>query len=209
MKYVATLLITCLALFNAAYAADTKISVAAVTTPTETIKYATSSIIKELQAIPKGERNYEEVQRLIESYILPAIDQEKIAKLALGKHWRKATKAQRIAFIETFRDLQIRTYTGAFEAFDGQQFVFGDARFNKTGSRAIVKGEMVQPSGQRIPIDFKMFINKQKEWKIYDAVIAGLGMVTTYRQQLTDQLQRETLDEVIAGMQKEIKTAQR
>lgn len=209
MKYLATLLITCLTFFNIAHAADTKTSGAAVITPTETIQYATNSIIKELQAIPKEERNYEEVQRLIESYILPAIDQEKIAKLALGKHWRKATKTQRIAFIETFRDLQIRTYTGAFEAFDGQKFVFGDARFNKTGSRAIVKGEMVQPNGQIIPIDFKMFINKQKEWKIYDAVIAGLGMVTTYRQQLTDQLQRETLDEVIAGMQKEIKTAQR
>jgi ABC-type transporter MlaC component len=209
MKYLATLLITCLALFNTAYAADTKTSSATVTTPTETIKYATDAIIKELQAIPKEERNYKEVQRLIENYILPAIDQERIAKMALGKHWRKATKAQRIAFIDTFRDLQIRTYTGAFEAFDGQKFIFGDARFNKSGSRAIVKGEMVQPSGQRIPIDFKMFINKQKEWKIYDAVIAGLGMVTTYRQQLTDQLQRETLDEVIAGMEKEIKTAQR
>ena len=166
--------------------------------PTETIQNATSGLISELS----------QIQRLVESYILPAIDQEKIAKLALGKHWRKASEKQQQAFIKAFRDLQIRTYTGAFKSFDGQQFKFDDARFNKKGNRAIVKGEMLQPSGQAIPIDFKMFINKQKQWKIYDAVIAGLGMVKTYRQQLTAQLQKSTLDEIIDGMNADQKTAQ-
>jgi ABC-type transporter MlaC component len=40
-------------------------------------------------------------------------------------------------------------------------------------------------------------------------VIAGLGMVTTYRQQLSQQLQNESLDEVIASMRSQIQTAQR
>ena len=176
--------------------------------PTETIQNATSGLISELSQLKREERNQDQIQRLVESYILPAIDQEKIAKLALGKHWRKASEKQQQAFIKAFRDLQIRTYTGAFKSFDGQQFKFDDARFNKKGNRAIVKGEMLQPSGQAIPIDFKMFINKQKQWKIYDAVIAGLGMVKTYRQQLTAQLQRSTLDEIIDGMNADQKTAQ-
>lgn len=195
MKYLITLLIIVTGFISSAHSA----------TPTETIKVATSAIINELQRLPKEERTYPEVKRLVNNYILPTIDQEKIAKLTLGKHWRRATKEQRLEFINSFRDLQIRTYTGAFEAFDGQQFVFSDARFNKSGNRAIVKGEMIQPSGQRIPIDFKMFINKQKEWKVYDAVIAGLGMVTTYRQQLSQQLQNKDLDEVIADMKSQEK----
>lgn len=201
MKRLTTILILFLGFINSAYSASP--------TPTETIKYATDSIVGELQLIPKEERTYAEVQRLIKSYILPAIDQERIAKMALGKHWRKASKEQRIAFIDAFRDLQIRTYTGAFEAFDGQKFEFDDSRFNKTGTRAIVKGRMIQPNGQQIPIDFKMFINKQKEWKIYDAVIAGLGMVTTYRQQFSEQMQRQSLDEIISTMQQQLQTAQR
>jgi phospholipid transport system substrate-binding protein len=68
---------------------------------------------------------------------------------------------------------------------------------------------MIQPNGQRITIDFKLYVNKQQNWKIYDAVIAGLGMVTTYRQQLSQQLQNESLDEVIASMRSQIQTAQR
>jgi ABC-type transporter MlaC component len=172
-------------------------------------KNAISKVVSELKQIPVEERSATEVQRLVESYILPAIDQQRIAKLALGKHWKKASKGQKIAFIETFRDLQVRTYTGAFKAFNGQEFEFKAAKFNKSGKKAIVKGHMTQPSGQRIPIDFKLYVNKQQEWKIYDAVIAGLGMVKTYRQQLSEQLQRKSLDEIITGMRGQIQTAQR
>ena len=93
MKFIATLLISLLSFFHLAHAA----------TPTETVEYATESVISELQKIPAEGRNTDEVKRLVESYILPAIDQERIAKLALGKHWRKATKDQRSAFIDTFR----------------------------------------------------------------------------------------------------------
>lgn len=200
MKLLVTLL-TFFGLINTAWSESSA--------PINTIKFATDSIVSELQQLPKEQRTYSEVKRLIENYILPTIDQERIAKMALGKHWRKATKEQRIAFINTFRDLQIRTYTGAFEAFDGQKFEFDDSRFNKTGTRAIVKGRMIQPNGQQIPIDFKMFINKQKEWKVYDAVIAGLGMVTTYRQQFSEQMQNKSLDQIISGMREQMQTAQR
>lgn len=199
MKYLATLLIAFLGFTNMAQSAN----------PTATIEYATSSVINELKQMSIKQRDSTEVQRLVESYILPAIDQKKIAKLALGKHWKKASKGQKIAFIETFRDLQIRTYTGAFKAFDGQEFEFKAAKFNKSGKKAIVKGHMIQPSGQRIPIDFKLYVNKQQDWKIYDAVIAGLGMVKTYRQQLSEQLQRKSLDEIITSMRGQVQTAQR
>ncbi len=199
MKHLITLFITFLGFISSAYSASPN--------PTDTIKHATSAIVNELQTIPVAERDAAVVNRLVQSYILPAIDQERFAKMALGKHWRKASKTQRKDFVETFRDLQIRTYSGAFAAFDGQKFEFSDARFNRTGKRAIVKGEMIQPNGQRIPIDFKMFINKQKEWKIYDAVIAGLSMVTTYRQQFSEQMQRKSLDEIILNMREQIQTA--
>lgn len=177
--------------------------------PTETVRNATSNLINELSQLKNDQRDQVQVKRLVESYILPAIDQEKIAKLALGKHWRKASKEQRLDFISAFRDMQIRTYTGAFKAFDGQQFNFSEPRFNKKGNRAIVKGEMLQPNGPAIPIDFKLFVNKQQQWKIYDAVIAGLGMVKTYRQQLNSQLQNNNLDQIINNMKTEKQTAQR
>jgi ABC-type transporter MlaC component len=177
--------------------------------PTETVRNATTGIISELSQLNQDQRTHTEIQRLVENYILPTIDQKKIAKLTLGKHWKKASDEQKLAFIETFRDLQVRTYTGAFKAFSGEEFNFKAQRFNKTGTKAIVKGEMVQANGQRIPVDFKMHVNDQQQWKIYDAVIAGLGMVKTYRQQINSQLQNNSLDEVINSMRNDRQTAQR
>lgn len=177
--------------------------------PTETVRNATTGIISELSQLKQDQRTDTEIQRLVESYILPTIDQKKIAKLALGKHWKKASDEQRSAFIDTFRDLQVRTYTGAFKAFDGQEFNFKKPRFNKTGTKAIVKGEMIQTSGQHVPVDFKLYVNDQQQWKVYDAVIAGLGMVKTYRQQLNSQLQNNSLDNVINSMRIDRQTAQR
>lgn len=181
----------------------------AATDPKQTVEGATFGVINELKQLNKEDRTPEQVQRLVETYILPAIDQQRIAKLALGKHWKKASKAQRQAFVETFRDLQIRTYTGAFKAFNGQAFNFKDAKYNKSGKKAVVKGQMVQPSGQTIAIDFRLYVGKDQQWRIYDAVIAGLGMVKTYRQQLSQQLQGSDLDTVIASMGGELTTAQR
>lgn len=209
MKYIATLLIAFLGFSSIAHSALSNSTGSNTANPTATVENATQSVISQLKQIPVEQRNAAEVQRLVENFILPAIDQQKIAKLALGKHWKKASKGQKLAFIETFRDLQIRTYTGAFKAFNGQEFEFKAAKFNKSGKKAIVKGHMIQPNGQRIPIDFKLYVNKQQEWKIYDAVIAGLGMVKTYRQQLSEQLQRKSLDEIITGMRGQMQTAQR
>lgn len=179
------------------------------TGPKETVETATLGVIQELSVLETENRTQEQVQRLVETYILPAIDQKRIAKLALGKHWKKASAEQKVAFIDTFRDLQIRTYTGAFKAFDGQKFAFKEPRFNKSGKKAVVKGEMIQPNGQRIPIDFRLYVGKDQKWRIYDAVIAGLGMVKTYRQQLSQKLQRTSLDDIIGEMRGDIQTAQR
>lgn len=169
--------------------------------PKTVVESATSGVINELQKLPKQDRTEEQIRRLVMTYIAPAIDQEKIAKGALGKHWRRANKAQRAEFIERFRELQIRTYTGAFKAFNGEQFSFEDAKFNKKGNRALVKGKLKQNNGSHVPIDFRLYRNKKtQQWQIYDAVVAGLGMVKTYRQQLSERLQAVDLNQLLAEL---------
>lgn len=170
--------------------------------PADVVRAATLGVIGELSSLSKEERTETQIRRLVMTYIVPAIDQQKIAKGALGKHWRRASKEQRKAFINRFRDLQIRTYTGAFKAFNGEQFSFDDAKFNQRGDRALVKGKLIQNSGNPVPIDFRLYHNKKtQQWQIYDAVVAGLGMVKTYRQQLNERLQKISMEQLLAELQ--------
>ncbi|MCD8522681.1 MAG: ABC transporter substrate-binding protein [Saccharospirillaceae bacterium] len=172
--------------------------------PRDVVASATLGIINELNKLQPEQRTEDEVRRLVQTYIVPAIDQEKIAMGALGKYWRRANPEQRQAFIDRFRELQIRTYSGAFQAFNGEQFVFEEARFNDSGDKALVKGTLKQNNGNTIPVDFRLYRdNDSQQWRIYDAVIAGLGMVKTYREQLSERLQNISMNELLAELSAE------
>ncbi len=177
---------------------------AEVTPPRVVVEQATAGIIDELNRLTPEQRTDDEIRRLVMTWIVPVIDQERIAMGALGKHWRRATPDQRTAFIERYRELQIRTYSGAFKAFSGEQFVFEDARFNESGDKAIVKGTLKQTNGNVIPMDFRLYQRTpDSDWLVYDAVVAGLGMVKTYRDQLNERLQNVNLETLLAELSAE------
>lgn len=183
---------------------SSKVVAADIQSPKNVVTNATFGVIDELNKLTPEQRTEDEVRRLVETYIVPAIDQQKIAMGALGKYWRRATPEQREAFISRFRERQIRTYAGAFKAFNGEQFVFDDPMFNDSGDRALVKGTLTQTNGQIVPIDFRLYKDKKtSQWKIYDAVVAGLGMVKTYRDQLSERLQNISMNDLLAELSAE------
>lgn len=172
--------------------------------PMKVVAAATNGVIQELMKTSPDERDPLMVERLVENYILPAIDQEKIAMGALGKYWRDATPEERQRFITIFRERQMKTYGGAFKAFSGETLAFSETRYSPDNSRAVVKGEFTQSSGAKVPVDFRLYLNKDtKKWLVYDAVISGLSMVQTYRTQLADRLQTISLAELLVELENE------
>jgi ABC-type transporter MlaC component len=174
-----------------------------------TVSKATDDIISELTKLEPEARTQEKVENLVLTYIIPAIDEQKIAMGMLGKYWRQATPEQRTQFIARFRQQQIRAYTGAFKAFSGEKLIFNKAILSPDGDKAIVKGELKQSDGTLVPVDFRLYYNKdEKKWLIYDAVISGLSMVKTYRTQLSERLQNITMDDLLKELENEQATAQ-
>jgi ABC-type transporter MlaC component len=183
----------------------------AAPTPSEVVTRATNGLIDKLNQTPAEQRTDTVVRELVMSYIVPAIDQEKIAKGALGKYWRLANPDQQQEFIDRFRELQIRTYSGAFKAFSGEKLEFEEARINPEGDKAFVQGHLTQTNGNTIPIDFKLYREKaDAQWRVYDAVVSGLSMVKTYRDQMAERLQGTNpgnattrMNELLTQLQKE------
>lgn len=168
--------------------------------PKQVVTDATASVISALEGTKPTQRTPEMFRELVTTFILPAIDQEKIAMGALGKYWRIATPEERTEFIKVFRERQLNTYSGAFKAYDGQELTFAETRFSPEGDRAIVKGQFTQSGGQSVPVDFRLYKNDDGEWLIYDAIIAGLSMVKTYRTQFTNQLQNKSIQELLTEL---------
>jgi phospholipid transport system substrate-binding protein len=131
----------------------------------------------------KGEQIKEDpdlVYGLVHEYILPHLDEVTIAKLALGKNWRVATREQKLEFINEFRDLLIRTYGKSLSEFSDQQINYFPVRMEKGEEKVVVKSEVIQPGGPPIPVAYRMRI-KDDAWKVYDLSIDGVSLVTSYR----------------------------
>lgn len=140
------------------------------------------------------------VSGLVREFLVPVIDKERIARLTMGKtHWKNASPEQKIAFINAYQKLMIKTYAKAFAAFDGQQMLFAEPRYNKSGSKAIVRSKINQTGKEPIVVDYRLY-QKDDNWLVYDAIVAGIGLVKTYRSQFSEQIKRQGLDATIASL---------
>ncbi len=140
---------------------------------------------------------------LIETQIIPIIDQPRMAKFALGKHWKSINKQQKHQFTAGFKRLLIKTYSGAFKAYTGQKVTYGDTKFkeSKRGVKtARVSSDIHVAGGSPVRLVYSMYLSKEGKWLVYDANIAGLGLVKTYRAQFSDQIQSEGIEKTIAKL---------
>ena len=157
------------------------LAAADIIAPDVMLKQTSDEVIAVLKE--KGDQLKEDpdlVYGLVHEYILPHLDEVTIAKLALGKNWRIATREQKLEFINEFRDLLIRTYGKSLSEFSDQQINYFPVRMEKGEDKVVVKSEVIQPGGPPIPVAYRLRI-KDDAWKVYDLSIDGVSLVTSYR----------------------------
>jgi len=120
------------------------------------------------------------VYELVNEYILPHLDEVTIAKLALGKNWRSASREQKVEFINEFRNLLIRTYGKSLSEFSDQEITYFPVRMKEGETKVVVKSEVLQSGGPSIPVSYRLRM-KDDAWKVYDLSIDGVSLVTSYR----------------------------
>ena len=132
---------------------------------------------------------YEADQRalfaLVDRVATPLFDFERIAKLVLAKHWKRASAAQRSAFSDEFKKLLIGTYATALFKYTGDEtMVFTGSEIRESRGRhfARVSSEVTLSGGPPIPVDYSLILGEGERWKIYNLTISGLNMVKNYRE---------------------------
>ncbi len=133
------------------------------------------------------------VYKIIDDYILPHLDEVTMAKLAMGKNWKKATKQQKRAFVTEFKNLLVRTYSKSLIEFSDQTINYFPMRLPAGASKASVRAEVIQPGGPSIPVAYRVRI-KNNAWKVYDIKIDGISLVTSYRGTFTQEIRKSGID---------------
>ncbi len=133
---------------------------------------------------------------LVETNIAPLFDFVHMTRLAMARNWRLATPEQQSVLTEEFRTLLVRTYSIALAQYRDQVVDFKQLRAAPLATEVTVKSEVKQPGRERMTLDYAM----QKTpagWKIYDVKVAGVRLVTTYREVFAEKVREGGVDGLI------------
>lgn len=144
-------------------------------------------VLKEKRAAIDADPNL--VYQIVNEYIVPQLDDVTLAKLALGKNWRKANNEQKIEFVDEFRSLLIRTYGKSLQEFSDQKIKFFPVKMKADATKVTVKSEVLQSGGPSIPMDYRLRLKKDA-WKVYDIKIDGVSLVTSYKGTFTQEVRK-------------------
>ncbi len=85
--------------------------------------------------------------KLAEEKVLPYIDFEEATRLAVGRAWAQASPEQRKKLVGEFRNMLVRTYSNAIEAYQGQSLKVLPSRKQDAKDEATVRAQFVRPGG--------------------------------------------------------------
>jgi len=136
--------------------------------------------------------------KLAEEKVLPYIDFEEATRLAVGRAWSQANPEQRKKLVAEFRNMLVRTYSNAIEAYEGQTLKVLPSRGGKQAGNdeATVRAQFVRAGGKPLPIEFQMR-KTGSTWKVFDIAVEGISLVLTYRSEFDAVVKQEGIDGLI------------
>ena len=169
-------------------------------TPDGLIKIIVADVITSIKSDPEIQKgNIPRVVDLVEKKIVPHTDMRRTTQLAMGKNWSKASPEQQNQLIMEFKNLLIRTYSGALSQLRDQTVQYKPLRAAPGDTDVIVR-TVVVGKADPIPLDYRL--EKTNDgWKVYDINIMGAWLIEAYRNQFTNQISQNGVDGLIRFLQ--------
>ena len=109
---------------------------------------------------------------------LSSFDNYYISRFVLGRYWKTIDKSIQKKFVDSFNNYIVATYAPKFKGWEGTfkavESLFENNYYN-------VKMDILNRNGPTLKMMWKMYLNKNKEFKILDVNIDGVSMLVTQR----------------------------
>ena len=152
------------------------------------------TIVRQDKDIQSG--NTGKAIELVEIKVLPHFNFQRMTALAMGRDWKKASGEQQAKLSEEFKTLLVRTYSKALTGYKDQTIRYKPTKMQNGDTEVVVKTEIVQSGGRPIQLDYS--VERQNEgWKVYDVVVAGVSLVTNYRETFNQEVRANGVDGLV------------
>ncbi len=124
--------------------------------------------------------NLTESERIVNfrNLYLDAFDNYYISRFVLGRYWKRLDSKMRKQFVESFNDYIVTTYAPKFKGWEGT-FKATDSLLENNYYN--VKMNVLNKDGPTLKFMWKIYLDKNKNFKILDVNIDGVSMLVTQR----------------------------
>jgi phospholipid transport system substrate-binding protein len=169
-------------------------------TPDTLVKEVTEEVLNTLRtdaAIKAGDKK--RAAELVETQVIPHFNFARMTQLAMGREWANASDEQKGQLITEFRTLLVRTYSNALTSYKNETVEFDPFRMTPEQTDVTVKTKVVRAGGRPIPIDYALEKNGEG-WKVYDVSVAGVSLVTNYRETFASEIRAGGVDGLVKSL---------
>jgi len=152
-----------------------------------------------LAVLQKKECTQEQKDKIVIEIVEPIFDFSVMAKLTLGrKYWPGLTAEKKARFKELFTKRLKQNYLGKMTLYTNETIVYNEPV--KVKKKIHIPTDLISKEN-KISMLYKFYKSKGN-WKIYDIEIEGVSIISTYRSQFNQFLDKGTIDDLLQKLEK-------
>lgn len=135
----------------------------------------------------------------------PIFDFELMAKLSLGKSWKKLKIDDKNKFVELYVQRMKKSYSSKLDSYNGEKIEVKKVDHPKNNRMVLITD--LAGDKQKFEIVYKFYKPKYKktnkdDWLIYDAEISGVSILKTDKAQFREFLKTKSISELMDALSK-------
>jgi phospholipid transport system substrate-binding protein len=123
-----------------------------------------------------------------------------MARRVMGQYSKDCRPQEQDAFVRLFADVFTQAYVTTVERYSGEDVTFLGEEV--TGAFAQVRSLVITTTGSRMSIDYQL-LERGSRWAVYDIVLDGTSLVSTYRSQFKSSIRSSSLAQLMERMRTE------
>jgi len=148
------------------------------------------------------------IQLIDDKVLQPHFNFRHMTSLGMGKEWRKASPEQQNILVKEFKTLLVRTYSNALTIYKNPTVDFKPARYQPADTEVLVRTQVLQPGIKPVDIDYSVE-KVENDWQVFDVVVAGVSLVTNYRQFFSQEVRDGGVEGAIKSLQTKNQTPEK
>ena len=176
-------------------------TMAATDNPADLVRDTSRQIMDVLKQ--ENGKNTKQIRQQVEALAVPQFDFQRMTALAVGLGWRQASPAQQSALAQQFQTLLVRTYSTTMTRFKSAQIdIQPNVVLGNSGREATVKSTVTLPGNDKGPVAVDYTLYKPPQgWKVFNVSVEGASLVTVYRNQFNQEINKNGVDGLIKMLQ--------